>query len=529
LSQRWIWGPGQVVFCAWFSGFFLYLNYMPLFYTDVWGHASYGQWILEHRQLPLEDPFVSLAEGVRVVDSAWLSQLILGLTVQAGGAAALSTLFALVVLATYLLLARTFHLEAGRIGVTLSCVLLALGLEWLRIAVIRPEMFGMLCCSLLLLGVTQAELSRSRGVRRWLLWGALPIVMAAWANLHGSFVVGLALVGCQLLGRVLEVGWKARSLTAALRAPEVRDWLIATELAISATLLNPYGIDLLINTVSFAAHPNLRDILEWQQLDVTSPEALGLGFSWVLLAFLLRHSRSPVRPAQALGLGLFSLAAVLNVRLSAWYGLVFVWAMAPHLAGLVERWRPQAISEEGGLRGGLLGRTFHHTLICGLLAWLAFAFAPLSSGVLGGRPRTAAQLYSAATPHGLTEFLRRLPPRGQIWNPQMWGDWLVWDGPPGLRVFMTTNSVHLAPPQVWKDYLRIGTVSESWQPLLDKYRVTTLVVDKLGMPKLEAAARLLPGWKVIYEDRLALVVARATDGMPSEPHAANSRAAKEKS
>src|SRR4051794_35156632 len=80
LSQRYALGIEHLAVCTFFVGILLYLSYIPLFYTDLWGHVEYGRWILEHGSLPAEDPFLVLGQGMRVVDNAWLSQLVFALT-----------------------------------------------------------------------------------------------------------------------------------------------------------------------------------------------------------------------------------------------------------------------------------------------------------------------------------------------------------------------------------------------------------------------------------------------------------------
>ena len=98
-----------------FAAFYTYLSYIPLFYTDIWGHVSYGKWMLEHRALPTEDPFLPLSKGMRVIDSSWLSQLLLGWGESWNGAEALVLMFAVTSWCTYLILCRAFYLLSGRI------------------------------------------------------------------------------------------------------------------------------------------------------------------------------------------------------------------------------------------------------------------------------------------------------------------------------------------------------------------------------------------------------------------------------
>ncbi|HAW26771.1 MAG TPA: hypothetical protein DCY03_01435, partial [Planctomycetaceae bacterium] len=86
--------------------------------------------------------------------------------------------------------------------------------------------------------------------------------------------------------------------------------------------------------------------------------------------------------------------------------------------------------------------------------------------------------------------------------------WLVWDGPVGMNVFMTTNAVHLTPPRVWKDYLGIARANRGWQTVAEKYAVTTFIVHKEKQVQLDKQVRRLEGFKVVYEDDLSLVVSR---------------------
>jgi hypothetical protein len=44
--------------------------------------------------------------------------------------------------------------------------------------------------------------------------------------------------------------------------------------------------------------------------------------------------------------------------------------------------------------------------------------------------------------------------------------------------------------------------------LLDKYRVSTLVIDKAERRGLQAAARKLADWKIVYEDEQAIILVR---------------------
>lgn len=526
LGERFALGPKHLLVTAWFAVFFMYYNYIPIFHSDIWGHVAYGSWIVEHGRLPAEDPFVKLAEGVRITDTAWLGQVVFAAAEKQLGAQAISNIFAITMLLISLVLARVFYLQTGRSGLAVAGAALAWLMNWSRHAVVRPEIFGSLCFVVLLWLLVRADTDRSRGVvsgrsvgasRRWVFWIGVPLVFLTWANLHGSFVVGFAALGCYVLGRAIEVLWKTGSVRGVLRDRRFRRWLVVSELAVAATLLNPYGIDLIIHTFLFPNNPNLDDILEWFRLEMVSMEGIQMGFSWLLLVVVLRHSRARMSPSDVLLLGVFSLAVCLRVRMTAWYAPVFVAVLIPHLAdvlGQLSAWRPMDRLRSHWTWAA--GRSHHFTLLAGLLAWLAFALSPASQLILGSEPRPAERVYSRYTPLGVAEYLRENPPQGQIANPQWWGDWLVWHGPPGLQVFMTTNAVHAAPRRVWNDYLAIAGGRDGLQQRLDRYRVNTLVVHKELQKRLTRSVRRLPGWETVYEDELGLVATRGQRPEPTE-------------
>jgi hypothetical protein len=523
ISPRYALSWPHVLLCGFFALLFALLNHLPLFHSDVWGHLLYGRWILEHGGLPAEDPFIPLAVGVRILDSAWLSQVIFAAVHDRGGPEAMSTLYAVTVMATYLLLFITFYLQTKRVGVALCGTVMVLLFASTRLLAIRPEIFGVLSFAAIILLCQLVQRPRwNKGDaipdeptcpgRVWAAYLGVPLLMIFWTNAHGSFPVGLVFLGCHAVGRIVEAGWRTRSFTGVFSDHMVRRWVILTQLAAVAVLVNPDTIDAYINAVTFGRNPNLRDMLEWSEMHLGASEAVWLLASLVVLVFTVRHSRVAIRPAHVLLLAVFSIALLFNVRISVWYAFVFGYVLVPHFAELIGRkWpKPAAVpDEEVVLGGGVFGRSYIHTLFCGLLLWVGFALSPSATPLLGGSPRSPERLYDRRTPLGVAAFLREHPPRGQVWNSQMWGDWLLLDGPPDLKLFVNTNAVHVVPPRVWRDYMSIARADGGWLGIADKYRVNTLIVSKDDQPRLAQRVRTLGGdWTVVYEDAQAIIVSR---------------------
>src|SRR4029077_5161534 len=125
------------------------------------------------------------------------------------------------------------------------------------------QMGGFVCFVLLLSLLT---------ARRWhkLHWVAIPATLALWANLHGSFIVGLTLLGCATLGRAVDVWRRTHRFSNVFHDRHARRLLLVTELAAAATLLNPYGLRLYAEVLSFSGNANLQDLIEWNALNFRS-------------------------------------------------------------------------------------------------------------------------------------------------------------------------------------------------------------------------------------------------------------------
>ncbi len=559
ISPRFALNLEQVLTVALFGVLFVVLNYIPLRVTDLWGHVGYGDWMLDHFALPTADPWMPLAQGMRVIDSAWLSQLIFASFDRYLGTESLSNLFALVNLLTYIVWTRVFFLQTRRLWLSVAGTGLLIFVGWSRFATIRPENFAALLFALQFLLLVRGNAQRVDADDQptisfnWRTWVGVPVLFALWANLHGSFVVGLAVLGCFWLGRIVEVAWQTRSIAQVIRDAQVRRWTFLTELALVATLLNPYGLDLWIYTIRFAGNSNLATVLEWQPLVVLGIGGREFAVSIILLLVIWRHSRRKIRPVEVLLLAVFGLAAIGGVRMMGWYAAVYVVVLAPHIAEILSRLLPVRREEpsssaaeqsaaEGVDQGELVlppGHSFRYTLVALLLVWIAFAFSPVSQPVLKKKARTPRQLYGQETPIQLVTYLNTAytageVPGGIVFGPQWWGDWLARQvhpsdealaaaenaapqsaaqpaaqaEPPWKYEPFVTSNIHLVPPQVWRDYQRVLGVSTGWGNVLDRYDVDTIVVDKKQQATFFGVLNRSENWSRRFEDDQAAVFTR---------------------
>src|SRR5262245_29729355 len=212
---------------------YLFLSYAPIWHTDVWGHLSYGRWIAQTGHVPTTEPLLPLAGGVPFIDTAWLSQWIAYLAFARWGVAALQGLYAACVTAIVATLGITLLRRTRRVPPAVFGLVSFGWLNYQPLSVQRPQIVGMLCFTLLFCWLTSARW------RRW-YWFAIPALFALWANLHGSFPMGLVLIAVLAVGTAIDAGRRLNESAGAFRFRPVVRLLLLLELSAAAALINPY-------------------------------------------------------------------------------------------------------------------------------------------------------------------------------------------------------------------------------------------------------------------------------------------------
>jgi hypothetical protein len=425
--------------------------------TDLFWHLATGRWVAEHGALATVDTFSSTAAGAAVPQHQWLGQLLLYVSYAGGswwGVVALRTIVvvALVAIVLHLGLKRATHPAIG-VVVSIPAILLSGGL-WTD----RPELFGLLAFAAFL----WLALAAREGHR-----GALVVLVplfAVWANLHGSFIVGVVL----LAALALEV-----ALFDRLRR---RAFALATFAALAATLANPTGLGVYDSPGwHFASPPRL--IPEWGLPDVTSLP--GLLFALTLLGTfglaLLQRGDGTHYVALLVPLAFLALSAVRHTPL-------YAIASVPYLATILDRSSP--------LRAGTALRvpSAVPAAVAAMLLVASLATAPRTTDLTG-------------YPVGALSALRAQ--EGPLFNDYDWGGYLIWAAPEHpvfidgrLRPYVGT---------VLDDYREAMGVHPRWRDVLERHGVALVLVR----PEASLAVRLREaGWSSLHADVDATLLRR---------------------
>ena len=272
---------------------------------DSYSHIAVGRWILDHRAVPTVDVFSQTMRGTPWTDFEWLSEIAFAGAYALGGWIAVVALTAAAAAAAFGQLTR-FLLRHWQPVPTLIAVLAALVLVSPHILA-RPHVLALPLMVAWIAALIQG-VDEKRAPSWWLL-----ALMIVWANLHGSFVFGLAMIfpiACDAL-------WSAPH---AERRRIAQRWIVFAVLAFGAACLNPYGPEMIVATFRTAALGKaLATIVEWRPQDFSHLDTFemimlgGIGIAlyrgvklplWriVMLLGVLHLSLSQQRHADLLGM-----------------------------------------------------------------------------------------------------------------------------------------------------------------------------------------------------------------------------------
>jgi hypothetical protein len=430
---------------------------------DTYSHIAVGRWIIAHGAVPTTDPFSFSMNGAPWVAFEWLSEVIYAAVFALAGwpgvvaLAAAAAALAVGMLTRFLL--RELAPTPALLMVVAAIVLLAPHM------LARPHML-----TLPVMMAWATALVRGMDRRAPPPYGALPLLVL-WANLHGSVVLGLGLIGPAALEALLN---EQRSEWPRV----ILRWLPFSALALIACCLTPYGPEsLLMPLTTLSAGHALGWIGEWRPQDFGHIGA----FELLLLAGIFALSRGMtlplVRTLVVIGLLHFALAQVRNADLLAMLAPLYLAAPLARQIGA-----PADENAAGSARGINLAVLGAMIVATGLLLMREI------------RPASQTTPAAAMASAGLAKA-------GPVLNDYSFGGYLIFAGIP---TFIDGRS-ELYGGQFIERYNRDVSLADlnDLLKLLDQYKFGATLLE----PETPAVAMLdrLPEWQRVYSDAVAVV------------------------
>jgi hypothetical protein len=458
--------------------------------SDTLWHIRTGQWILHNSKFPVIDFYSYTAAGTRWIAAEWLSEVLLALAFKIGhwrGVVILSAVMIAAIIATlslYLLRNLRFSVAIG------WTILTAFAISPHYLA--RPHLFSFLLLLVWLIILINAY---DRGDFKPPVF-VLVILMALWANLHGSFTLGAALL-CIFAGYfccekfVQRVYSRCRSTFVMLLAVGV------------GALLTPYGIFSALWTLDlFNMTFPFQRIEEWRSPDFQVYQPLL--FLFVGLFGIIAGLGIRLRGPRLIVFSIMLLLGLAHIR-----GLFLFFLVAPVIFArpIAERsvwWRSMRLTKANSSAGAgeldPIPRYFQKRPIVVPTICLAVAvLATVSSWryTNDGPPESVA-------PKGAIDFVRQNGISGNVFNSFDFGGYLIFSGIP---TFIDGRTPPYTDDFLWKhaEAVNLVDINKAFR-LLDDFKVSWVIL-RPAEPMAKALARSAL-WNEVYADKYSEVFVR---------------------
>jgi hypothetical protein len=432
---------------------------------DTWSHVATGDWILAHRAIPRVDPFSFSFAGIPWTAHEWLSEVLFALAHRVAG-------WSGVVLLTGAAAGAATFVVARRAGRALTgpalIALMALSLGLMAGGLLaRPHVLALPVLAFWAdLLFTARERDRAPPL-------AAVALMMLWANLHGGFAFGLALIG----PFALEALWLA---PAGRRVSVLKDWARLGIASFGAALITPFGIEGLLFPLKLMNLSYLAQIKEWQPENFAHPGPL----EWALLALIGLALTKPLRLAP---MRVLLLLGLIHLSLQHMRHEMLLAMLAPMLLA-----QPIAKALDAPTSTPRAG----HGVALGAIALaLVLIGARLAAPIVRGESATAPIAALAAVPAALREK--------PVLNAYAFGGYLIYDR---LRPFIDGRA-DMFGDAFLEQYARIQAGDPpSLEEALRRYEIAWTIFA----PNQRAVAQMdhEPGWRRLYTDAWAVVHVR---------------------
>ncbi|MDQ5943301.1 MAG: hypothetical protein QG675_69 [Patescibacteria group bacterium] len=341
---------------------------------DFGWHLRAGQHMLVYG-VPKIDIFTYTAEYFPWVNHSWLSDLLVAGLYMIGGYSIVAVFFALVWTSALLIASRSKYYI-----VTILAFIATVPFAGIR----------MVAWSVLFLAILERLLENSKRHYIWLL----PLLFLGWANLHGSFTLGLLVLVLHQIFSKSKLPWQV------------------VLLSFIATLVNPFGYGVYVEVARTALDTQLKShITEWQAINLPTmvlPYLIGL----ISLHFIF--NKHPIKTIASIP-GLLLLLALSSIR----HAPLFVVSSQRYFEDYTSRLTTaiKSMPKNNMSKKHITILVIICLFMAGLTVWQLLA----GTIVDGRRDRSY--------PVAAVEYLANSPCQGRIFNDYNYGGYIIWKLP----------------------------------------------------------------------------------------------------
>lgn len=322
----------------------------------------------------------------------------------------------------------------------------------------------------------------------------MPFLMLLWVNLHGGFISGFILLAIYLFGNIATF-LKSKD---ELIKKRITNLVIIIFLCLAATLINPYGYKILLFPFKLTSNKFIMDNVN----EFLSPNFHEPMFFTVLLFITigtLALSKKRLNAIEFMLILLFIYMPLYSIRYVPLFAVISAPIISRHLQNLLEE-------NKGRFKSFLNNHAMRISSIDSsakgyLFPLLSIIFVLSLS--LSGEIRFSFDKKSK--PVDAVEFIKKEKIKGNMFNNDEFGDYIIYAAWPQYKVFFDGRS-DMYGTEMMKEYFKITRIQPDIDNVLEKYKIDWIIYNSgssLSMYLLQKES-----WKLIYSDGVADIFVR---------------------
>lgn len=453
---------------------------------DLGWHLKYGEYFFKNGTVLRDNIFSTMMPDYKWVNHSWASDALIYFVYNSNGFIGISLLGAGIVTLTFFVLSKAFNLTLWNKAILFPIIFLMV--SNVNAVSFRSQMMSYFFTVVLFYILSLYEKNPKR------LLFVIPLFLV-WANFHGGFIVGLILLfGYLGIKKLLELkdDFNIRKII-----PAVKFEFLAVIGVLIASLINPFGYGVYLESFNHFGNPWLKYVSEWSAFENLSQQwwKLIIFVNLYLVGTLLLFMGGKLKKNLT-----FAILILFFIGLS-FYERRYAWSMyyisAPILLGISEYLKPSSKSVQ---RTAVL-------ILSSAFLLIAFHFKQSPEYYNSMNWDRFCMNSSNLCSKNAIGFILKNNLTTNLSTPYSWGGWMIWNYPeikPSID-----GRMHL-----WKDkngYSAFGeyyTNVRDWESI-DKSKYNTVLVLK-QKPMFKRLKKLTKEgkWRFIYEDDLSAVFVR---------------------
>jgi len=502
------------------SFFLLFISFINTYLSvrvwdfDFWWHLATGRYIVENKALPETDPFsfvTDLEENENphpwrekyILKQYWLSQIIFYKIYDTFGDRGMILLRSALLFLAVFFIFLWFNRQKVSFFITYPFLFFVF-LQTLLFTGERPVLFTILFSVIVFIILDDFKQKKSK-----LIFFLIPL-MFLWANLHGGFILGVALISAYIAAEAVHFIFKRDTMN---KKTSIMLCIVGL-VAIAVSAINPNGFGAFLSLAPGGDQIVAASVHEYQSpFSFYQRQVRSIDWEYIILVVLfpvlaaLRNKKTAlVHYLILLGLLYMSITAF---RFVIYYVCISSMILGRELYLLIDDYFKKVDFKRYKL-----------DLVASVLILVSSIL--FSSGFIDFSKISFTKAETGSVPKGAADFIEALSIQGNMFNDMGFGGYLSWRFYPWKKTFTDTRQLNYV---VTKEFAWIVRATESiendelpegkkplWERLLDHYQIDLVVLDTVNvMGQVKPVIFKLmkhEKWVPVYCDMISVVFVR---------------------